>query len=728
MKKSKLFIFILCTSLMVSSYTPAFAEEAPTTPDTETAQTDSIEIPMNEAQTAETAEETEFITEPETEAVTTAPETEESVSESESKTIDETLVEKTEIEKKEANTDIKESIDEKDYENKKVFQFVKRMYEIVLERTPDGKGLREWYDTLVSGTNTGADIMNGFFFSKEFLDKNYTEEEYIHRLYRAIFNREADAEGMNTWTTAFSDGVSRRFVCNGFLGSDEYNKMCTSYGITPGRLSLTENRDQNLEITRFVSHFYKLCLDRNGDAEGLNDWTGGLLEQKFNGVSIAEGFIFSDEFQNKNLSNEDFIEILYQTILGRPSDVEGKNAWLECMNEGLSKHYILGGFIHSDEFNEFCNTYGISRGNIALTESRDQNRKLTAYITHLYNTCFGRTPTNDELNAWTGDVLNHRVVAKELASAFFTSSTYLQKDTDDETYINDLYNVLLKRNPDAEDLSNWLKILQTNTRDYVLEQIVMSSEYKMLCQELDILLIRDGWIQEDDNTYFYENGQRKVGWHAENGQKYYLNPYKNGAMEIGWEYVDGYKLYFNNDGQLVQDVDYLIGPQDSYFIKVYKWGNYLIVFAKDGDNGYTIPVKAMITSCGEGTPTGDYWTPNKFRWLTMVGGSKAQWCTQITGSYLFHSVPYRIADNTTLYTDLMYNLLGTTQSLGCIRLQAGDAKWIYDNCGLGTHVNINPYVNNGPFDKPAFSPIPSWHTWDPTDPTAHYLCQQNGCH
>ena len=199
-------------------------------------------------------------------------------------------------------------------------------------------------------------------------------------------------------------------------------------------------------------------------------------------------------------------------------------------------------------------------------------------------------------------------------------------------------------------------------------------------------------------------------------------------MQIGWTYVDGYKLYFNNDGQLVQDVDYLIGPQDSYFIKVYKWGNYLIIFAKDGDNGYTIPVKAMIASCGESTPTGDYWTPNKFRWLTMVGGSKAQWCTQIIGSYLFHSVPYRIADNSTLYTDLMYNWLGTTQSLGCIRLRAGDSKWIYDNCSLGTHVNIDPYVNEGPFDKPAFEPLPSWHTWDPTDPTAYYLCQQHGCH
>ena len=193
-----------------------------------------------------------------------------------------------------------------------------------------------------------------------------------------------------------------------------------------------------------------------------------------------------------------------------------------------------------------------------------------------------------------------------------------------------------------------------------------------------------------------------------------------------WQWIDGYKRYINMDGQIDNDVSRLVtGP---YLIKVYKWSNYLIVFAKDEYGNYTVPVKAMITSCGNNTPTGTYYSPMKFRWLTMVGGSKAQWCTQISGDYLFHSVPYRVADPTTLYTDLMYNYLGTTQSLGCIRLQAGDAKWLYDNCDLGTEIYITPWESEGPIAKPAFSPIPSWHTWDPTDPTVRYLCEERGCH
>ena len=112
----------------------------------------------------------------------------------------------------------------------------------------------------------------------------------------------------------------------------------------------------------------------------------------------------------------------------------------------------------------------------------------------------------------------------------------------------------------------------------------------------------------------------------------------------------------------------------------------------------------------------------------MLGGSQAQWCTQIIGDFLFHSVPYASRNNTSLYVSNMYNHLGETRSAGCIRLQAGDAKWLYDNCKSGTLVNIDPRINVGPFDTPEPIRVPTWHTWDPTDPTAYHLCQQRGCH
>ena len=54
------------------------------------------------------------------------------------------------------------------------------------------------------------------------------------------------------------------------------------------------------------------------------------------------------------------------------------------------------------------------------------------------------------------------------------------------------------------------------------------------------------------------------------------------------------KLYYNAKGKVVKDVSNLIGKQDSYVIKVNKQRCTVTVYAKDGDNGYIIPVKAFV--------------------------------------------------------------------------------------------------------------------------------------
>lgn len=622
-------------------------------------------------------------------------------------------------------------IDTSKYENTDVCDFVVRMYEQFLDRQPDPDGLDYWYNKLVNHEAEGANIVDGFVSSTEFEEKQLSTDEFLDIMYAGILDRQPDSVGRDTWTETLSYGVSRKYISAQFVGSDEFNELCSSYNITQGHIDLTENRDKNPTVTRFVTHFYQNCLDRQGDPIGLNTWTGGLLDQTLTGTNIADGFIFSDEFQKKNLSNEEFIKVLYATILSRKADANGLTDWSTRMENGVSQHYITTNFIYSNEFTELCDAYQIKKGDPVLTENRDQNYEMTSFITGLYRKVWKQTPSAENLNDWTGKLLNYELTSDELANAFFQSKAYTDRGTSDTEYITDLYTALLNRQPSAKEIETQLKVLSAagGDRQVLLDTVSHSDEYREICSAAGISLVKNGWCTQNGNTYYFENGVKKTGWLRLDGKRYYLNPEYDGARQTnGWQYVDGYQLYFNENGELVQNVESLIGPQDSYMIKVYKWGNYAIVFAKDSNGNYNLPVKAMITSCGNNTPTGDYWSPYKYRWLTMVGGSKAQWCTQILGSYLFHSVPYRIQDNSTLYTDLMYNYLGTTQSLGCIRLQAGDAKWIYDNCSLGTHISIDPNVNEGPFDKPAFEKLPSWHTWDPTDPTAHYLCEQHGCH
>ena len=44
-------------------------------------------------------------------------------------------------------------------------------------------------------------------------------------------DREADSAGLNAWVNVLKNGQSREHVFNGFADSNEFRKICNSYGI-----------------------------------------------------------------------------------------------------------------------------------------------------------------------------------------------------------------------------------------------------------------------------------------------------------------------------------------------------------------------------------------------------------------------------------------------------------------------------------------------------------------
>ena len=124
-----------------------------------------------------------------------------------------------------------------------------------------------------------------------------------------------------------------------------------------------------------------------------------------------------------------------------------------------------------------------------------------------------------------------------------------------------------------------------------------------------------------------------------------------------------------------------------YCIKVNKTQNVVTVYTVGEDGYYNKPVKAMICSVGEtgNTPEGLFELGAREEWLALEGDVYGQYATVITGSFLFHSVPYFTQDKSDLEIE-EYNKLGSSVSAGCVRLSVIDAKWIYDNCSEMTYV------------------------------------------
>lgn len=158
-----------------------------------------------------------------------------------------------------------------------------------------------------------------------------------------------------------------------------------------------------------------------------------------------------------------------------------------------------------------------------------------------------------------------------------------------------------------------------------------------------------------------------------------------------------------------------------YYIKVNCKSQTVNVYEKDENNKYSKPVKVMLCSTGVETPkTGVYKiTSFKQEWLGLQGNVYGQYCTQIVGNILFHSVPYIEKNNPSSLEYWEYDKLGEEASLGCIRLTVESVKWIFDNCETGTQVEFYSSEDPGPLGKPETQKISDYSeelkNWDPTD-------------
>lgn len=117
--------------------------------------------------------------------------------------------------------------------NKTVNEFVTRLYDTCLSRTPDAGGLAYWASQAKNG-KSGAEIAYGFVFSTEFKNNNVCNEHFVECMYRAFFGRECDVEGKNFWLAKLNAGATKGEIYSGFVGSKEFRQLCTEYGISVG--------------------------------------------------------------------------------------------------------------------------------------------------------------------------------------------------------------------------------------------------------------------------------------------------------------------------------------------------------------------------------------------------------------------------------------------------------------------------------------------------------------
>ena len=237
--------------------------------------------------------------------------------------------------------------------------FVTRLYQVCLGREPDKSGYMDWMNRLSTGKASAAVAVQGFMMSKEMQNKKLSNADFVEVCYHALMDRASDAGGKKNWVEKLNNGVSRNYILRGFIGSVEFTKLCSKYGVTRGDISLSERRDQNYGLTSFVGRLYNNALGRTPDAGGINNWCDLLILKKRTPKQVATtGFFHSVEFLKKSLNNTEFVKVLYRTFLDREYDTGGLNDWVGRLNNGEYRDTVLAGFADSKEFKNLIDKSG----------------------------------------------------------------------------------------------------------------------------------------------------------------------------------------------------------------------------------------------------------------------------------------------------------------------------------------------------------------------------------
>lgn len=240
------------------------------------------------------------------------------------------------------------------------------------------------------------------------------------------------------------------------------------------------------QVTLFVDRLYENILNRKPDAAGEAYWVKKLMNKEADAASVTKGFFESKEFTGKNYADDIYIERLYDTCLGRKSDEKGKKGWLAELTAGMSREYVMKGFIESEEFDAICKDLNIKRGNITLSDETDRYPGVKKYIYRCYRVFLGREPDQTGLKYWVTKLGNKNETAKEVAKGFVFSKEMNNKKLTDTEFVKLLYKGLLNRNYDEKGLAYWENKLETNSREDIFNGFADSTEFEKLIASYNI--------------------------------------------------------------------------------------------------------------------------------------------------------------------------------------------------------------------------------------------------
>ncbi|MFZ6653669.1 DUF4214 domain-containing protein [Undibacterium sp. TJN19] len=230
-----------------------------------------------------------------------------------------------------------------------------------------------------------------------------TNKEFVTGLFQVLWDRQPDQATVDLYAARLDSGLlTRAGVEYSFLTAPDYSTVAEQ-----------------------ISRLYLAAFNRIPDYDGFLFWmgvhrNGGATNQ------IAQVFAQSQEFVSKygaDLSNAQFLDLIYQNVLGRNADAAGRDYWVQQMEAGMPRGEILNQFAQSPEFQSTAAT--------------------KVYASVVYTTLIGRMPTAAEAAIAPSNVeqlvlkvAQGSEVAPVLGSITYSATAFNEKQLNDGGIVN----------------------------------------------------------------------------------------------------------------------------------------------------------------------------------------------------------------------------------------------------------------------------------------------------
>ncbi len=240
------------------------------------------------------------------------------------------------------------------------------------------------------------------------------------------------------------------------------------------------------QVTAFAERLYTCALDRECDEDGRDYWAE-VLRSGASAAEAAHEFLFSQEVEDANISNIEFVRRLYKTFMGRDCVDDEIEYWIGVMALGETRESIFAGFVDSEEWVNLCYLAGINSGSSTLpTVDKPATQAVIDFATRLYTTCLGREGEQEGIDYWANQLTNGRASGTEAARTFFFCDEFIDGDHSDIEFVTRLYRTFMGRDASSEEIDFWVTNVDAYGREAVFSGFATSDEFAELCNDAGI--------------------------------------------------------------------------------------------------------------------------------------------------------------------------------------------------------------------------------------------------